>query len=192
MAEGDAAGARATGADADASSGSTYRGLLGAFPYSFRTTESLLCKLYVGVGALLALVVLVLFLVGVVSAFKNTLGAVGGTFTFSRTFVFLVGTIVGVPVVAPILLVARRHRLGAGSLAYDRAIAVTGFVYAASLYLALVISAPPGQREVPPAAIAPVVELLYALPQAAGIAPPLAAVLLMYGVHRRYRGRAES
>lgn len=174
-----------------ADSGSAYSGVLGAFPYAARATDSRLCLSYVFVGALLAVVVLVLFLVGVISAFNNTLGAVGGTFTFSRTFVFLVGTVVGIPVIAPILLVARRHRLGHHSRAYDRTVALTGYLYAFSLYLALVVSAPPGQREAPPAAIAPVVEALYALPPAAGVVPPVAAIAIMYGVHRHYREQTD-
>lgn len=173
--------------DANGDSDATYRGILGTFPYAFRTTDSLLCWSYVVVGSLVATVIAVLFLVGVVSAFANSLGAVGGTFTFSRTFVFLAGTVVGLPVIGPVVLVARRHRLGHGSIAYDRALAAAGYLYAVSLYLALVISAPPGMRDAPPEAIAPIVEGLYALPQAAGVVPPLLAIAIMYALHRRYR-----
>lgn len=172
---------------ADGTTDSTYRGVLGAFPYAVRATDSWLCKGYVAVGTLVALVVVLLFLVGVVSAFENTLGAVGGSFTFSRSFVFLVGVVVGLPLIVPVVLVARRHRLGGGSIAYDRALAVAGFAYASSLYLALVVSAPPDMRQAPPATIAPVVEALYALPPAAGVVPPALAVALMYAGHRRYR-----
>lgn len=186
MGQGDTARTGADGDGADASE-STYRGVLGAFPYAMRATDSWLCKGYVVVGTLVALVVVVLFLVGVASAFRNTLGAVGGSFTFSRTFVFVVGVVVGIPVIAPIVLVARRHRLHTPSLAYDRALAATGFVYALSLYVALVVSAPPDMRETPPETIAPVVEALYALPPAAGVVPPVLAVLLVYAGHRRYR-----
>lgn len=174
--------------DGDDDSGWTYRGLLGTFPYAIRATDSLFCRVYVVVGTVLTLFVAILFLVGVVSAFVNTLGSVGGSFTFSRSFVFLLGTVVALPLIAPVVLVARRHRLGRGSLAYDRAMAATGFLYAASLYLALVISAPPDRREAPPAALAPIVETLYDLPQVAGLVPPLAAAVLLIAVHRRYRG----
>lgn len=186
MGQGDTAPTGADGDGADAS-GSTYRGVLGAFPYALRATDSWLCKGYVVVGTLVALLVAVLFLVGVASAFRNTLGASGGLFTFSRTFVFVVGVVVGIPVIAPIVLVARRHRLVGSSVAYDRTLAATGFVYAFSLYVALVVSAPPKWREAPPEAIAPVVEALYALPPAAGVVPPALAVALVYAGHRRYR-----
>lgn len=183
----------ASGVPGDDASDGTYSGILGAVPYALRATDSWLCKAYVVVGTLVTLLVTLLFLVGVVSAFVNTVGAVGGSFTFSRSFVFLVGVLVGLGLVAPVLLVARHHRLHGGSVDYDRTLATAGFGYALSLYLALLVSAPPGRREAPPAAIAPVVEALYALPAVAGIVPPVLAAALIYAGHRRYRARpAES
>ena len=82
----------------------------------------------------------------------------------------------------------RRHRRTESTLAYDRAMAATGFAYAVAIYLGLVISAPPEMRSAPSGATAPVVEFLYGLPQLAGLVPLGLAVALMYLVHRRHRG----
>jgi len=168
----------------------TYGGLLGAFPYAFRTSESRLFRAYVVVGGLLAVVLLLFFTISIVVVFSNTLGAVGGTFTFSRAFVAVVGLIVAAPVLAPVLLVARRHRRTNSTVAYDRALGAAGFVYAFTIYLALVVSAPPDMRSTPSGALAPLVEFLYSVPPLAGLVPPLLAVVLMYVLHRRFRAAA--
>jgi hypothetical protein len=165
----------------------TYGGFLGAFPYAFRASGSRLFRSYVVVGGLLAILLVLFFAFGVIVSVQNTLGAVGGTFTFARSFVLFVGFLVLLPVVAPILLVARRHRRGVASSRYDRALAASGYLFVPALYLLLLITAPPGLRDPPAGPLAPVVELLYALPPAAGVLPPLLAVAATYAVHRRYR-----
>jgi len=165
----------------------SYGGLLGAFPYAFRTSESRLFRAYVAVGGLLAALLLVVFSISIVISFADTLGAVGGTFTFSRAFVAVVGLLVAAPVLAPVLLVARRHRRTQSTVAYDRALGAAGFGYALAIYLALVVSAPPDMRSTPSGALAPAVEFLYSLPALAGLVPPLLAVVLMYLLHRRFR-----
>lgn len=166
----------------------SYGGLPGAFPYAFRHSESWLFLSYVVVGGLSALGLAAFFAIALVVAVSNTLGAVGGTFTFSRAFVVFVGFLVVVPVLAPILLVARRHRRGGSTRRYDRALAASGYLFVPALYLLLLITAPPEFREQPAGAVAPVVEFLYGLPPVAGVVPPLAAVAVTYLVHRRYRG----
>ena len=165
----------------------TYRGLLGAFPYAYRASDSRLFRSYVIVGGLVAVALVLLFAFGVIVAVQNTLGAVGGTFTFARSFVLFVGFLVVLPVLAPILLVARRHRLGRGTRRYDRALAASGYLFVPALYLLLLITAPPALRDQPTGPLAPVVEALYALPPLAGVLPPLLAVAVTYLVHRRYR-----
>lgn len=171
----------------DGDGGRTYRGLPGAFPYAFRRSESRLFRSYVVVGGLLAVVLVLAFAVALVVAMSNTLGVIGGTFSFVRAFVLFVGFLVLVPVLAPVLLVARRHRRGGSTRRYDRALAAGGYLFVPALYLMLVISAPPEYREAPSGALAPVVESLYGLPAVAGIVPPLGAGLVIYLVHRRYR-----
>jgi hypothetical protein len=167
----------------------SYGGVFGAGPYAYRRSESRLFRSYVVIGGLFAALLVVAFAAAVAVAVANTLGAVGGTFTFSRSFVLFVGFLVVVPVLAPILLVARRHRRGGSTRRYDRALAASGYLFIPALYLLLVVTAPPGLRDPPSGALAPVVAFLYGLPPAVGILPPLAAAALTYLVHRRYRDR---
>lgn len=176
-------------ADGDGDEGWTYRGLPGAFPYALLHSDSWLFMSYVVVGGLAAVVLAVAFVLALVVALGDTFGAGGGTFTFTRAFVLFVGFLVVVPVVAPILLVARRHRRGGSTVRYDRALAASGYLFVPALYLLLVISAPPGLREQPTGDLAPVVRLLYDLPPAASVLPPLAAAAITYLVHRRYAPR---
>jgi hypothetical protein len=167
----------------------SYGGLPGAFPYAFRRSESRLFRSYVVLGGLLAVLVALSFGIAFVVAMSNTLGVIGGTFSFVRSFVLFVGFLVLVPILAPILLVARRHRRGGSTRQYDRALAASGYLFVPALYLMLVITAPPEYREAPAGAFAPVVEFLYGLPPAAGVVPPVATALAIYLVHRRYRPR---
>jgi Tfp pilus assembly protein PilN len=158
-----------------------YRGVVGAYPYAVRASDSRLFPSYVLAGGALTVLVVVLFALGLVQLGAETPGSTGGTFTFSRAFLLVVMLLVVAPLVAPVLLVARRHRRTASSVAYDRGLALSALVFVVSLYLALVISAPPELREPTESAV---IAALYALPRPAGLAPPLLAVGLMYLVHR--------
>lgn len=169
-------------ADADG-----YGGVLGTYPYAFRHSESRLLRSYVVLGGLLTAAIAVVFVFSFVGVVASTLGAGGGTFTFARSFVIVVGLLVAVPLMAPVLLVARRHRRSASTLAYDRALAASGYLFGFSLYLTLVVTAPPELRDDPSGALAPVVAWLYGLPTVAGAVPPLVAVAVGYLLHRRYR-----
>lgn len=165
-----------------------YGGLFGAFPYAFRQSDSRLFRLYVVVGGALAALLGLGFAVSFVISIAQSTGlAQGGTGSFVRTFVVLVGFVVVLPLVAPVLFVARRHRRVGNDRRFDRALAATGFLFAASLYLAVVISTPPDFQQSATGLFAPVVAFLYGLPAAAGILPPLAAAALVYLVYRRYR-----
>jgi uncharacterized membrane protein YuzA (DUF378 family) len=165
-----------------------YRGIFGAFPYAFRQSGSLLFRSYVFVGALAALAVTVLFGAGLVVLVARTAALEGGSLTLSRAFYVVVGLFVVAPLVAPVLLVARRHRrTEAHDARYDLGLSITGYLFVASLYVGLVITVPADQRTAPPAAVAPVVEALYALPQLAGVVPPLVASGLIVVAHRLLR-----
>ena len=167
--------------------GSSYGGFFGAYPYAFRHSDSRLFRSYVVLGGLVTAFVVLFFVTALVTLVANTVGTVGGTFTFVRAFYIVVGLAVVAPLAAPVLLVARRHRRVGGKADYDGALAASGYLFLFSLYLALVISAPPGARSDPPAAIAPLVEFLYGLSPAAGAVPPLVAIALGYLLHRHYR-----
>jgi len=151
-----------------------YGGILGAFPYAFRRSGSTLFRAYVVVGGGLAGLVAVLFGFALINVVANSLGAAAGagTFSFVRAFFVVVGLLVVFPLIAPVILVARRHRRGGSTVAYDRALAAGGFAVAVGLYLLAVLSRPAG---------------LFGLPRVAGLVPPAAAALAVYALHRRYR-----
>jgi hypothetical protein len=186
--EGDETAGTADGDETTGSGGErrTYGGIVGAFPYAFRTSESRLFRSYAAVGGLLAAAVVVMFVLAFVTLVSRTASTTGGTFTFSRAFLLVVMVAVVVPLVGPVLLVARRHRRRGSTVAYDRALAGTGYLYLLALYLGLVISAPASLTDDPGSGpVGAVVATLYGLPRAAGVVPPLAAAVLVYLVHRR-------
>jgi hypothetical protein len=165
-----------------------YRGVVGAFPYAFRRSGSLLFKLYVVVSALAALFVSLLVGLGLVVLIANTAGVGGGSLTLSRSFYVVVGLFLVAPMLAPTLFVARRHRRGkARQDRYDVALAFAGFLFLFSLYVGLVITVPPAQQEPVSGALAPVVAFLYALPAAFGLVPPLLAAAVILLAHRVLR-----
>jgi uncharacterized membrane protein YuzA (DUF378 family) len=164
-----------------------YRGLFGAFPYAFGSTDSRLFKSYVLVGGLAAAALSLFILLALVVLIGQTASIQGGSLTLSRAFYIVVGLFVVTPVLAPVLLVARRHRreLAADAGArYDQSLAVAGYLFLASLFVGLVISVPAEFQTPPTGLFAPVVSVLYALPPLAGLLPPLVAGLLILAVHR--------
>lgn len=161
-----------------------YGGPLGAIPYALRASDSWLFRSYAVVGGLAALFVALLFAVGVIVTIANTSGASGGTFTLVRAFVMLVALAAVAPLLAPILLAARRHRRGAGDRRYDALVAVSGYWFCLSLYLGLLASAPAAYRAEPGGVLAPIVEVLYGLPAPAGIAFPGLGALGIWLAHR--------
>jgi hypothetical protein len=165
-----------------------YRGVFGAFPYAFRQSRSLLFRSYVLIGALSALAITVLFGAGLVVLIARTAAVEGGSLTLSRAFYTVVGLLVVAPLVAPVLFVARRHRRREGTdPRYDLVLSLAGYLFIASLYVGLVITVPTDQQTAPPGVIAPVVETLYALPQVAGVVPPLLAAAGILLAHRLLR-----
>jgi len=161
-----------------------YGGLVGAFPYAFRRSRSRTFRLYAAVagagGAVWALFV-VLALVTWVAA---TTGAPASV-TLSRAFLVVVGLALFAPLVAPVLLVARRHRrAGTADPRYEAALGACGFLFVAACYAGLLVAVPAGARGEPTGALAPLVRVLYAAPRPAAVVPPLLAVGAMALVHR--------
>jgi hypothetical protein len=171
--------------ETDDGSDGTYGGLLGAFPYAFRQSESRLFRAYVALGGLLAALVVAVFALAIVDLLGATAAAQGGTFTFSRAFFVVIMLGVLAPLVAPVLLVARRHRRTGSSKRYDIAMAGVGFGFIFSVYLGLALSTPPAQQSQPSGPFAPVVAVLWALPRIVGFVPPLVVVVILFVVHRR-------
>lgn len=157
--------------------------VVGSFRRAFADSDSRLLKSYVLVSALVGGLLLLFLLLALPVWIFSTQGG-SELSTFSRAFLLVFAVLLLVPLVAPVLSSARRHRRGAGSASADVRLALSGYLFVVSLYLALVISAPAQRRSAPPAAIAPVVEYLYSLPPLAGLAPPIVAALLVLVVHR--------
>jgi hypothetical protein len=179
-----ATGADGTAGTEDSADDDAYSGILGAFPYAYRTSESRLFRAYAAVGGLVALAVVLLFALALVVLLGGSAAATGGTFTFSRAFFIALMFLVIAPLVAPVLSVARRHRRSGSTLAYDRAVAATGFAFLASLFVMLAASVPAVQQSAPGG---PVVALLYVAPRVSGVAAPLAVSAALVVVHRRFR-----
>lgn len=174
----------------DAAGGRTYRGLPGAFPYAFSRSPSWLFKLYVVIGGLLAVAVSVIFALSLVVLIAQTTGGSGGALSLTRAFFVVIALCVVAPIVAPVLFVARRHRRAGERIEsgrYDRRLAVSGFVFVASVYVALIVSTPPAQQVATDGTGGALLSALYALPTLAGLAIPVLAALAIVLVHRRSR-----
>lgn len=167
-----------------------YGGLFGAFPYAIRSSDSWLFRSYAVVGGLAALLAGLVFLFGVIDLLGETSVPTSGTVSLTQAFFIVVALAVVVPILAPVLAVARWHRFGIATRGYDGAMGVAGYAVLASLYVALVISVPPGAQEPTGGVVGPVVEFLYALPQWAGVIPVGVAAVAIPFLYRLVTGRA--
>jgi hypothetical protein len=165
----------------------TYRGLFGAFPYALRASDSRLLRSYVVVGGVISALVVLIAVTGLVTVMAATAGSAGGTFVLSRAFYLVVMLLVLLPLVAPVLLVARRHRVGFGRAGYDRALAATGYLFVLALYVALVITMPTSFQEPVSGALAPVVNALYEADPLLAAVPLAVGTGTVWAAHRRYR-----
>jgi hypothetical protein len=172
-----------------------YGGALGAVPYALRQSDSWLFRSYVLLGGLVALLVALLTVLGIVVLFGQTADFRGGSLTLSRSFFAVVGLFAFVPLIAPMLLVARRHRRTGSKPSYDRWLGASGYLFILSLYGGVIASMPAefeldGElvaRPTPTGLTAPVVEALYAIPSEFSVAVPLAGAVLVAGVHYALR-----
>jgi len=172
--------------------GDGYRGVVGAFPYAFRHGDSRVFKFYVVFGTLAALFIGGLFFFALIVWIGQTASAPGGSLTLSRTFIVVIGLFAAGPLLAPTLLVARKHRKGLQyHPRYDTSMALMGALFLFSIYLAAIISIPESftldgetvTRDAPSGFFAPLVALLYSIPQIGALAPPTIALSLMSLVH---------
>jgi hypothetical protein len=175
-----------------------YGGLIGAFPYAFRQSSSRSFRVYVLVAAMVAGLVTLIVASGVIGLLADT-GRTEGTAGFVRGFYILVGVAALAPLLAPVLLVARRHRRADGATpGYERVMAAAGFTFIVLLYTGLVASTPvERQQTLKPLVIAAagheieigvtvrVARFLYDLPRIAGLIFPLVGTLIVVFVHRR-------
>ncbi|MFB6130534.1 MAG: hypothetical protein ABEJ28_06910 [Salinigranum sp.] len=163
-----------------------YRGIFGAFPYAFRSSDSWIFRSYVVVSSLVALLIALLFIFALIVLIGRTASVEGGTFTLSRAFYVVIALFLVSPVIAPTLLVARRHRRGIERRrGYDARIALAGYLFILALYVGTVIAVPPASQTTPTGPLAAVGAFLYSLPRAFGVVPPVLAAVLIVLVHRR-------
>lgn len=186
MAEANAEGSGESGEPSE-SNEEAYAGLFGAIFYAPRASRSWLFKIYVIIGGLVALAVALVMTFALITLIAQTASIPGGTLTVSRAFYVVVGLFIVGPLLAPILLVARRHRTAGSSKRYDAALALSGFVFLVSLYVGLLTSVPPSQQQPVSGVFALVIQWLYALPQVSGLVPPVLAALLIAVMHRVVR-----
>lgn len=141
-------------------------------------SESRLLRSYAVVGAVLAVLVALGFLLALPQWVVWSLGG-SATVTFSRAFLLLTGLAVLASLLTPIVVAGRRHDRDTATPRGDFLLAASGYLFVVSMYLALLISAPPDSRDPPPEAVAPVVEFLYGLDPVYGLVPPVVAAVLV-------------
>lgn len=153
-----------------------YSGLLGAYPFAFRRSGSWLFRSYVVVSALLGAYALVLIALALVTWIANPTGRIG-----ERALLGVLAVLVLGPLFAPVLVVARRRRrAGDDRDRVDAALALAGYGFALSLYLALFISDP--STHAVRGGVAPVATWLDGLPAVYGLIPPVVAAALLASV----------
>lgn len=153
-----------------------YGGLFGGFLFALRRSDSYAFRAYVVASALVGLFAALLLALGVVT-WLATPAPIG-----QRALLGVIAILVLVPLFAPVLVVARRHRRGASSRRADGALGLAGFGFVLAVYLAGVISAP----DLPETsgALAPVVAALDAVPRRYWVVPPLLSVASIWLVAR--------
>lgn len=147
-----------------------YGGLFGGFVFAFRQSDSYVFRAYVVASVAVGVVVALLLFLGLVFWLGNP------TPFGQQALLGVIAIFLLVPLFAPVLVVARRHRRGpgAGDRRADALLGLAGFGFVLAVYLAGIISAP----DLPETsgALAPVVAALDALPRRLWIAPPLVSV----------------
>ncbi len=172
-----------------------YAGVLGAYPYAIRVSDSWLFRVYAIVGGVLAGLLVVFFTFALVVTVAATSGLGDGTLTFVRSVFILVGFLVVAPLIAPVLLVARRHRRTGNDSRYDRGLSIAGIIYGITLYLGVVASMParfeldgdPITRPEPTGLTGPLVASLYAIPEWLAWLLPLIGATIIYLGHRHLK-----
>lgn len=171
MVETDDRGPEATAGEEETGS----RSLVVASLLTALRSDSWLLRSYGVVSLLLAVFVVAVVILAFPVWVANSLGS-SPTITFSRAFLLLSGMLVVAALFAPVVYARRRHRRGDDSRQSDFLLAGSGYLFVFSLYLSLVISAPPSLRSEPSGVLAPVVDFLYSLDPVFALVPPVVAV----------------
>jgi len=162
-----------------------YSGILTAYPYAAGASSSWFFRVYVLVSAFVALFVTVIFVTALVELIAATARVPGGSLTLTRTFYVVLNLFVILPMVAPVLFVAYRHRRESSvSTRYDQVMAASGFLYLVATYVGAVSTTPPEHQQ----EAGQVGRFLYSLPQEVGFGVALLAAVLVYVTHRHFSG----
>lgn len=145
-----------------------YRGLVGAIRSAIRRSDSLLFRTYTVASVLVGGFATVLLVLGVVS-WLATPAPIG-----QRALLGVIALLLLVPLLAPVLVVARRHRRGVGDRRADAVVGLAGFGFVLSVYLALLISDPNPHAVTGP--LGPAIAAIDAVPRSYWILPLLLAV----------------
>lgn len=149
-----------------------YRGLPGAFVFAFRRSDSLVFRAYAVTSAVVGAFVAVVLLLGLVSWLASPATPFG-----QQALLAVIGVLLLLPLFAPVLVVARRHRHDVGGRRPDALVGLAGFGVVLAVYLALLVSDPNPHEVSGP--LGPAVAALDALPRSAWVVPPLLAVGLL-------------
>ncbi|MDY6817238.1 MAG: hypothetical protein SVG88_01145 [Halobacteriales archaeon] len=143
-----------------------YSGLIGAFRFAFRRSDSRFFQSYVLISALLGLFVGLLLVLGLTTWMANPTGLIG-----EKALLAVLGLLFVGPLFAPVLLVARRYRRDSSTTAHDRLFALAGYGFVLAVYLGLFITDPNEH------AATGMIATLDRLPRIYGLVPPVAAAL---------------
>lgn len=145
-----------------------YRGLVGAIRAAIRWSDSYLFRVYAVVSVLVGGFATLLLVLGVV-AWLATPAPIG-----QRALLGVIALLLLVPLLAPVLVVARRHRRGTADRRADAIVGLAGFGFVLAVYLALLISDPNPHSVTGP--LGSVVAAIDALPRGYWIVPLVLAV----------------
>ncbi|MFB6253343.1 MAG: hypothetical protein ABEI06_01895 [Halobacteriaceae archaeon] len=162
-----------------------YSGIVGMFPYAYRNSHSRIFKSYLIIGGIIIGLISLLMVFALISIIGATANVSGGTIALSRAFFILVGLTVIMPLLTPIIGVARHLRYRENtSIRFEQRLALGGFLYIFLLYIGLIISTPAVHQQTPPRIIEPLVTGLYSLPTILGIFPPLVGAIIILIFYR--------
>ena len=156
-----------------------YSGLVGAYGYALRQSGSWLFRTYVIASAAFGVYIAMLLFLALITWIASPV-AFG-----ERVFLALVGLLLLLPLFAPVLVAARRHRLGVPDAEADRWLAVGGFAFVVSVGLALFVGDP--SPHAAQGAFGPAVAWLDRLPDRYGLVPPVVATLAIVAIVRLTR-----
>lgn len=160
-----------------------YRGIVGAFVSAFRRSDSHLLRAYVLSSVVVGAFVVVFLALGLVY-WLGTPAPLGQRALLGVVAIFLL-----VPLFTPVLVVARRHRRGAGDRRADALLGLAGFGFLLAVYLAGLIS-DPNPHEVA-GTLGPVLAAVDAVPRRYWVVPPLLSVASIWLAVRRTRPAAD-